>query len=365
MASARQLQFENYPDDSYRYDYDRSRAYMVERVARFPGVVALYEYGVVGAPGLSDLDFIVVLNDNLKGIDLTDLIFMRDVPAYVGKTLDGSILRSMSQTQFSKVHLLGKIRTRLLWGEVIPQALLTEADEVWVKIADVMDWLPERVLMLKDYATMEMVPVKRLVGCLHSFQHSLQRVFDIDPSFKGERLVAFQDRLRILRQTWFDVSQSDNRAALSELLYEGIAIGSQLRFDFGRFLLSKGYYPWANLEPGGVFYLNPRKWYRFSSRLGPEDIERTASGELCVDVPPVWFSHLVQYASSRGGISDVIRQNLAVKLIETTGRIDPALQLILDARIQLCNDMAAYLEQAGLSQALYRFAHIKPVAPQG
>jgi hypothetical protein len=349
MTCAQQLQFENYPDDSYRYDYDRSREYMIERVARYPGVVALYEYGVVGAPGLSDLDFIVVLSDNLPGTDLSDLIFMQDVPSYVGKTLDGSILRSMSQTQFSKVQLLGNIKTRLLWGDRVTHEPLSEADKIWVKIADVMDWLPERVLMLRDYATMEVIPVKRLVGCLHSFQHSMQRAFDIDPSFKGERLMSFQNRLGLLRQTWFDANQSHNRTELSELMYEGITIGSRLMVDFGRFLLSKGYYPQDDLEPGGIFYLNPRKWYRFSSLSESVHIERIACGGLFVDVPTVWYSHL---------------ENLAVKLILKTGRMDPALKHILDARIQLCNDMAAYLQQAGLGQALYRFAHIKPVLEQ-
>lgn len=361
MQPGRNLRFENYPDDSYRHDYDRSRAFMIDRVSQFSGVVALYEYGVVGAPGLSDLDFIVVLSDHLPDSDLADLIFIKDVPAYVEKTLDGSILRSMSRTQFSKIQLLGAIQTRLLWGEPVNQDLLSENEKMLVKIADVMDWLPERVLMLGDYATMEKVPVKRLVGCLHSFQHSLQRTFDIDPGFKDERRVAFQNRLGGLRKRWFDGDQEYNRMELTDLLFEGMALGNQLISEVHHYLVQNGYYPDISLESDSFFYINARKGYRFSPANEPGTVDKTATGGLYIDVPAAWFVHLAQYAKSKGPIGDLIRQNLIGRSRKTTGSMDPGLMAILDARILLCDNMAAYLERAGLYRALYRFAHIKAV----
>ena len=47
--------------------YDRARLEMIARVAAEPAAVALFEFGNVACPGLSDLDFLVVLDDACRG----------------------------------------------------------------------------------------------------------------------------------------------------------------------------------------------------------------------------------------------------------------------------------------------------------
>jgi SAM-dependent methyltransferase len=48
--------------------YDEARAVFLERARQNPEVVGVFEFGKVGCPGLSDLDFLVVLSDAAQGI---------------------------------------------------------------------------------------------------------------------------------------------------------------------------------------------------------------------------------------------------------------------------------------------------------
>ena len=63
--------------------YDRARAQVLLRAARCPGVVAVYEFGNIGCPGLSDLDLLVLLADDFHGLceDLTIKQLEPDVAA--------------------------------------------------------------------------------------------------------------------------------------------------------------------------------------------------------------------------------------------------------------------------------------------
>ena len=364
MVTNKQLEFYNYPDDSSLNDYERSRDYIIDRVSQYPGVVALYEYGVVGAPGLSDLDFIVVLQDQLPIVDLTDLIYLRDVPAFVEKTLDGSILRTMSREHYSKVLLLGNILTRKLWGESIDHHPLNETELLMVKISDVMDWLPERILMLGDYANMESAPVKRLVGCLHSLQHSINRTFDIDSIFQQEKILDFIERLRVLLKNWFIEENKFNKQTIIQLLNEGISLGLQLMRQVDEYMIAKGFYPRTSLNMDAFFYINPQKGYRFPVNNLPTAININPAGYLSIDVPLIWLAHLKQYAKGEGIISDLIKTNISTNRVHIEGVIDPVLVGILNRRMQLCDNMATFLKMHGLYRAMYRFAHIKNVNTQ-
>jgi hypothetical protein len=65
-------------------DYERTRAAFLARCAGRPEVRAVFEFGEVGCPGLSDLDFCVVLADSFLGTpaDLQIVAFAEDI-AYV------------------------------------------------------------------------------------------------------------------------------------------------------------------------------------------------------------------------------------------------------------------------------------------
>ena len=48
-------------------DYNKARFEIIEKYKNINGLISIYEYGSVSAPGISDLDIILVFSKKFKG----------------------------------------------------------------------------------------------------------------------------------------------------------------------------------------------------------------------------------------------------------------------------------------------------------
>jgi Flp pilus assembly protein TadD len=96
-------------------DYDRARAAFLDRCRGRAEVRAVFEFGEVGCPGLSDLDFCVVLGDGCLGVpeDLLAAAFPEDV-AYL---VDHDPLFVSASAASSLGAVFPVFSARQLWGE--------------------------------------------------------------------------------------------------------------------------------------------------------------------------------------------------------------------------------------------------------
>ena len=353
-----QHSFEGYPEKPNLSNYLRTREFITQRVAEHEDIIALYEYGTVRAPGLSDLDFIAILRDKVRDADLSELIFLKEFPEYATNTLDGSILRTMSTNQFERICLLGDIQVKLIWGKPISFIPLANRAKFLVKLADIMDWIPERTLMLGVYLRQKHIPVKRVVGCLYSIRYSIKRILDVIGTIDN-RTNSFVEKVGLLRENWFLTDRITNMTEVISLLQEGIQVNCKLINIVSNYLVNQNYYTPAMTYSDVYFYIDAKKGFRFTADDELRGIRMNSNGVLTLDVPCVWLKHLYCYSQVRGIVGDVIQNNILWEEVQNYGSVDLKLRDILTARIALANDMARFLLPLGLYSALYRFAHIK------
>ena len=60
------IDYYNYPKDIELDFYHKARRVLINAFKNNPCVIAIYEYGTINAPGISDIDIILVINKKKK-----------------------------------------------------------------------------------------------------------------------------------------------------------------------------------------------------------------------------------------------------------------------------------------------------------
>ncbi len=344
--------------------YDEAREWVVNHFSNINDVIAVYEYGTVNDPGISDLDLMVVLNDEPQTEELYKKISVKRVPDQLSGLINDASIKIINRPHFKKINRLGKFRNNLLWGEEIKFHTIPSEDKILYKIASVMDFLPERVLSLLEHRERVTIPVHEVIGLLQSYLYSAKATEKIIAKpFKD--IDAFAKELKTLRETWFQNS-SKRTNMLKELINQGIDSGIVAFEALASYLKYQKYYLPLGNSKGTIFYLNQNKGFSFYS--SEEDMSGTekspffSDGKNCVilKIPGVWLTHFYYYAQQQGVISSNIRNNLIMGAKIEKINISNQMAAILSKRISLCNEIAAFFIKHRIPMdKLHRFAHIQ------
>lgn len=316
------MNFVNLPVKKTELDYDKARKWLISKVEG--SATSVYEYGDVRVLGISDIDLIVV----------SDLpIEIPEIPDEYKFAFEGGIpVALMKPSHFRKIRLLGDITVKRIHGEDLPIDLAPDID-----IAQVMDWLPERILRLLKILKSDTVDVMEAFGYGRSFLYSVDTARKLLDTGLGR---TWGDMFHSLRDNWFE---NEDVPKLMRLLSEGAGIGVILMRKFADYI--KGdMTPW--IYGSSSFYINKETGYVFYGHA-PEG--------LWLEVPPVWGTHLLQYALGSGKISSLIKNNLKVNNFLEGGVIKGKLLSPLVNRMMLCNSMAEFTDK------LYRWGHLERV----
>jgi hypothetical protein len=149
--------------------YDTARERYIARAQTVPGVLALYEFGNIGCPGLSDLDLLVVLDDAMQGIpealtadaqpDAVRSVLVHD-PLFVSRS-SAALLGAVFPI-FSLTHLWGEaldIPLTAHFSPAVRAAMYTCSTST--KYPDDLIWLTKEPL----------TKWSRVLAYAHSFNH--------------------------------------------------------------------------------------------------------------------------------------------------------------------------------------------------
>lgn len=346
--------------------YDATRQWIAARYDGHPDVLAVYEYGTVKDPGISDIDLFMVVSDAPRP-GLTDRLAPTECPEACRALLDRATIKIAADVHFRDIRLLGNFRKRLICGDDIVFNHLTAHDAHLAEIASVMDFLPERVLSMVVLSESPVPDDEELLGMLNSLRYSVAAAHRV-MGRADAAAAAFSDALQDLRGGWYETGAVERRHRLSQLVDQARAVGRQAIVALGRFLSGAGCYAPPS-SPAGTFYFSPTQGLRLVSLSEFETIAPSALVERPSDdcrvmaAPAIWAAHLNRYARLEGIISRRIAGNLSCPDGDR-GAVRTDLADLLDRKMRLCNDMAAFFRANGLPRGrLYRFAHIRRVTP--
>lgn len=347
--------------------YDKARKWITDFFSGNNDVVAVYEYGTVESPGLSDLDLMVVLKDEPDSEDLFNELRLRNVPEDLIPLITNDCAKFICRKHFKEINLLGRFRKILIYGEDIQCNELSVDQKNLLKIASVMDFLPERLLVIFKYSESKMVPVLDAIGTLNSYLYTAKETEEI----LGRQLkdiFAFGKELRELRQTWFNKEPEEQMKDLFGLMESGLLSGRKVIEELASYLESKKHYVPTIHAESAKFYLNEQLGFCFYSRDYQNNVSKrnrlfsVIESTSFLSVPAIWLSHFCFYGQKQGIISSKIRNNFVGCEHFRRTNVGEDMSNVLSLKINLCNEMASFLVRHGIPMdRLHRFAHIRCV----
>lgn len=353
------MEFYNLPDHNGREDYNEARQYIADFVSSFSDVKALYEFGGVSVPGISDLDFMVVLNRRVNDKYIGEKLTFDQLPANILDLLDGSTMMVISEEHFENIKIWDDISLQKVCGEDVPVRENDTDTEHLLDICRVMDWAGERIIRLMWLEMTGCIPVKTALCVLHSFGYTIQK-FNKLTNEKASEGIRILESIKRLRCEWFNSKLETNKKMLVSLLHETLGFGLDLIRTMSSYLEEYKYYSPVKLPRGVFLYLTQDSGYSFQS--DPDKItfeySKKISGEknaVLVAVPTVWYIHFGLYAQSNGIISAAIKNNIIGQSEISSEAVNMELRDVLIQRIELCNKMALFLKRHKFTKGLFKF----------
>ena len=352
--------FVDYPKEQHRDDYEPARTYLKESSAELTGLLGLYEYGSVGAPGISDIDLIAVISDKIDPHRARHFLTGMGAPPHVIRVFDHGTIKPVSRRLFETIQIMGEIITHPIHEiEPIIPATLANSTRRNIDVANVFDWLPERILMLQSLLGQPTLSCRRVLGGLGSFRHSVltvNRVLEYQPP----EALAFSNAYDDLRSNWFDATESQNLEATIALIRSGVSTGRILISLVTKNLLDAGLLINDNSASGSVLWLNPTKAFKFGIPINKPALYHSTDRPLVEELPASWMPVFKTLGDPPGAISSLIASNIDLQPGYSHPELQSEFREVLITRIEWANMLFDFLEPLGMTEYMYRFAHLKP-----
>lgn len=181
----------------------------------------------------------------------------------------------------------------------------TKLEDKYIKLASIIDWVPERILKLTGILNSKDINITSTLCTLYSLCYSLKYLDNIlDVSDDSRELIREISRLR---NEWHKIDDPNNE--LIECLHKAIDIGFRRLFDYEKYLRSSNDYLMQdfNCEHDIDLELYPNHFIRFSS-CRDEDYKNSLKGissnnKHFVMVSNYYYPHFAILASQKGKLS--------------------------------------------------------------
>lgn len=216
-------EFINFPQKVGEEFYQSAREEIIQYYSQNRDILSIYEYGSVSSPGVSDLDIILVLKDDVNTIE--SFFEFSNISNEVHHLLGDGTVMKMSKENFININFLeNKINTKKLYGlDLKPISTDHYTREILDKIS-VIDWLPERLIRLTRLITSKNINIIDALTLLHSYSYTIRKV-DNTLKLKENNLKSkpILNKIKLLRNDWYSIDNP--KQALIECIQEAISLG--------------------------------------------------------------------------------------------------------------------------------------------
>lgn len=338
-------------------EYDKARSFFINTLKDFADVIGLYEFGKVSIPGLSDLDFAIVLRNKPKDIRIAEKIDKISFSDTAREIFCGSTIMVLCERHFPQITLWDDVDVSCLYGKELKLQSFSKETLHLLTVCQIMDWLPERFLSLLRAFREEPISAVNLIGYLYSLHFTFRKVEGLG-ILTNYNLSAYNNSIIKLRKKWFLMSELNQRSELAQLLNTVLEGGRVCLSSVENWLIAKGYYSFQKPDKLGEFYLTKNFGYTFTNQFSKIDwaniTKETDNNCLLLPIPAIWACHLKIYASVKGAISNKLGDAFSHCPSKST-TINPKLLSILQRRITLCNEMAEFLYRHRFKKGLFKF----------
>lgn len=214
-------------------EYDRALKVFLDKFARYHNIKSIYKFGFISAIGISDLDFIVVLNDPLskpredlsyKGFNKKERYIYNNTPPIY-----------MSEEIFKQYTYVLPFRgLKLLYGNEINQ-VTPENKQAYniLTIIEICTLFYPRVFL--DLLYRPKLNIRRALCLLNALQYPVKLmhgIVEVDDRWEG-----FEKELKNLREKWFQLD-SDRYKLLVSLVVDAVYLSLDIIAKTSNYLVT-------------------------------------------------------------------------------------------------------------------------------
>ncbi|MDO8676874.1 MAG: hypothetical protein Q7K16_04510 [Candidatus Azambacteria bacterium] len=227
----------DFPIECKEADYDEARVEIVNQVRNTPGLVALFEYGWIPYPGMSDMDFWAVFCDDAEKMGLPSHPALSEKTKY----LMSHQIMLISEKHYRKMLYFDPWTTyiwpngqRLLYKkEGIERDLnfenikFTKDERDILSLAHVEENLSSINSAIPFYAKKEL-PIRHILEVIKTCVYIIEEVNLITDKKINS---TFSEDLKDLRSNWFKIDERQAVRRLIKLFYDGLLISFETAFS--------------------------------------------------------------------------------------------------------------------------------------
>lgn len=334
-------------------EYEAATARFIESVCQHPALRAVYQMGSTSAPGISDIDLIVIVADSFRGhigqalsqqaIDERDAYLFCHPPLHLTESL------AKSARRFCNIG-----NPQLCWGDPVAMPLLDaeEAHQIDVLVAaETLPWAWAKVLD-SIQGKKEVVHIRQVLIEFTYLDHTIQtcsRLFG-ESTREWEQFVAGAN---CLRREWFTLPKS-RYTQMNALLSDAYLVVEDLLRRFAEFL-TKAHLLWEVKASTGVYlgllpyFLFTRDWAERQHQFN-QDLRFISRLRHIVCCLPIELLALYsQYAVGNGDIHRFMRKKI---FGACSYQLDGQLASILARRLDLTHRHLDFVRRTSITQTL-------------
>ena len=235
LFSPDRVRYWNFPTACRRADYERTVELYVDRGCGVPNVLGVGRYGNVSTPGISDLDLVVVTEDDLPP-QTVNALSIAGLPDFERNLFmhEATVLPVNGMSHVCEHLDVSAIDT--VWGTVPAVPVPSGEERRWHELAILMEWLGCFCRFFGEIASLGASNVRWALPVLHSLRYSAQiaatLVEDVPDSW-----TLFPAEVAALRLEWFALPSDAARAErLAECLADGWAVTVDLCWRIERWI---------------------------------------------------------------------------------------------------------------------------------
>jgi hypothetical protein len=344
-----------HPTPKSTHEYEEVRASLLRTWTAIEDVVGVYEFGSVGCPGISDLDFMVVVRDTPRDLQIGVRFARLHYSARERAILAGGTIMAFPESMFRDIALWDDVTTIARYGPEVAARHFDASTQVSLEIARALDWLPERIASAIRAVRSPNIVATRLLGILYNLPVSFEKIERLGVLI-APRAATYRAEVEQLRQQWFEMGAVAQHAELERCFEAGLTLSVEYLMALHTWLLREGWYTIDEDAPSSQFVISHDFGFTFDHDWSLSDWRSRVEGggSMMLPVPTTMRTHLLCYARCAGMISSRMRDAFSSGT-DHVPLIPSSHAAILVRRMTWVNELASFLRRHQFVSGLWKF----------
>lgn len=340
----------NYPKRVDLTYYEKARKEIINYFSKDKSLESIYEFGTVKAPGISDIDIILIFKSN--PINIEKYSFREINERVYSLVANGNVIK-MERSTFACLDYIDNFNLKFLDGVSIKKSPIPKNLKNIREIISICDWLPERIKRIQMILSKSSINISHTLCLLHSITYSIKNVEILTSKIEiSDKLF---DLISSLRTNWYDLKNPE--ILLEKALELSIEVGLNAILKLTDLLIQKiptslfeSNYKISDISVPLHFDIT----LEFHNSLSFNSLEKYRKDKIII-FPGILAYHYLNLAVLPTQISRRLSLKLFNKIINPTLKLENEYINYLYIKASLISDNLNFLEKNKFKGGLIRY----------